>query len=209
MSLFARLSELPNGHADERNDFDKRFNHTYLINYEKKEKPEVLLNRGLDGYYVHFRRKSGETYVVDGRKDFPIEPFMPKTGYYNSNLNLFYIYKTPARQWKRSICSSIYRINTELTIHKDNWYDLIEGILNKQYVHIDYINNPLFSKYAITPNFAVKPDLNLYYKEHVIASINFQSKEIKLMEQELKQELLDFFKHHGIYKWKLNLTPQE
>jgi hypothetical protein len=208
MSLFARLSELPEGHAECRTDFDKRYTNTYMIDYSE-EKPKVLLNRGLDGGTIHFRMKNTTSYLIDGRKDHPIEPFMPKPGYYNSKMNILYIYKTPNRQWKRSFSSGIYRVNNELATDKNNWFDIIEGILDNKYVHLDMISNELFSKFAITPQFAVKPDCHLYYKEFIIGKMNFQKYQINLLEPELKQEIVDFFKHHGVYKWKLNLTPQE
>ena len=208
MSLFARLSELPDDHPDQRGDFDKRYLLTYMVNNIGKT-PEIVLYRNREDWKCILNKLDGDRLYIDGRKDCDIQPFMPKPGYYNSDLNLLYIYKTPNRQWKRSFCSGIYKIINNIGTEKERWHIFAQAILEAKYLELDHIVSPLMSKYAITRHFAINEDCILHYKKHPIALLNFNHMEIQLIEPELKQELMDFFKYNRITKWKLNPTMPE
>ena len=71
----------------------------------------------------------------------------------------------------------------------------------------------LFANVAINKHFLINTDTNgetrLFYKEYSIGSLDFDKKEVTLLQKQLKQEVLDLFKYTGIKTWMLNLTATE
>ena len=210
MNLLSRLTDLPKGHRQQGEDFDKRFLNTYLI-LEEDEKQKPIQYIGREGYKLHFQHIDGSVLVLDGRSDIDnVHIFLPSIGYYNHRGTPFYLIKNPTRQWKRSFCSGIYKIIDNRGMGRHHWGMYAESILQSQYAHLDEITNPLFTNIAINRKFAMQSkttDLStLLYKQYEIGRFDFSRKEICLTQPALRQELQDLFKYSGVSKWKLNLT---
>lgn len=213
MSILARLTDLPDGHPDQLHDFDKRYLSTYMQQNNALNK-RILFYLGRDKYNLHFNSQLEETIIIPGKEEnFDVSPFLPEVGYYNHDGSPIYMIKQPARQWRRSFCSGIYKARGRLLDSRYAWAQVAESVFHSKYAHLDEITNPLFANVAINNKFAVYPKIqgypSLLYKQYVVGILNFNDHTIHVTQPALKQELQDLIKYYGVTKWKLNPIPAE
>lgn len=211
MNILSRLTDLPEHHENRAEDFDRRYQHTYMI-HTGTPIPRPVLYLGREGSSLHFQFTDGSSHIINGNQDDnSIQPFLPQVGYYNKLGNPFYLYKNPSRQWKRSFCNGIYAVMGTRLEPRNIWGTYAECILKQEYAHLDEITNPLFTNIALNRKYAIQPKTSgaavLLYKQYEIGTLDFSRKEVCLLQPALRQELQDLFKHSGVTKWNLKLTP--
>src|SRR5574343_109144 len=109
ISVFAKLTDLPEGHEQIVNDFSKRYYRTYMV-----LNGEIVLiqeNTANELYYDKMIGGNITRQVINIRDINSLEIFLPEIGYYNTAVGLIYIYKQPKRQWQRSFSRNIYAIS--------------------------------------------------------------------------------------------------
>lgn len=214
MSLLHKLTDLPDNHRDQMSDMERRYHGTFLI---KTDNNLVLQYAGADRTQLHFNDpQTGKTLIVDGHQEHPIEPFLPKIGYYNIKGVPYYLVKIPQRQWKRSFCSAIYAI---LDNDGNNTYSrsfssaAVPFLAKPEYASLDQISSSLFANIAVSRNFAIlKTNDNvatLVFRKYKIGILDFESRTVLVSQASLMQEVLDLFKSTRIITWKLRQTNTE
>jgi len=210
MSLYAKLTDLPDGHAQQKDEFDRRYQGTHLLQTVGNTR-RTLYVIGRDGRFIHTRLDNEETFLIDGTTPQPeIDVFLPQVGYYNKQGTAFYLVKRPSRQWRRSFCAGIYAIQGIPYEPRQGITQFAECIAQQQYAKLDEIINPLFANVAINSKYAIRTNAQnrstLLYKQYEIGFLDFQKKEVILQQPSLLQEVRDLFKYTGTEKWKLNAT---
>ena len=212
MSTCAKLTDLPDGHELQTQDFDKRYQNTYLL---VEGTPMEFIGR--EGIKYHFQdtTKQNKPYIwnVKEKPNLDIVPFLPAIGYYNVGGVPIYLYKVPQKQYKRSFCSSIYTsssINRGLTTRTDQataWKPIVLEAANPTYALLDEIVKPIFAYVALNRQFAIQTNatngLNLIYRQYQIGELDFKEKCIQVFQPTFYQEVQDLLKYTGVRKWNL------
>ena len=108
MNSFARLTDYPPNHPGIRDDMTRRYENTYMV-MDVKGVPTPVAYAGSSASKYVFSAIDGRTIELRPTDTDEINVLLPKVGYYNVNGNPIYLVKCPQRQWKRSLCNSIYR----------------------------------------------------------------------------------------------------
>lgn len=212
MSIFAKLTDLAEQHLQTTEDFNRRYNETYLLYQEKDKAPEIVYCDALRGSWIRIYRNREQLIEVNGNADDVIlTPYLPKVGYYNTPEGPIYLYKSPKKQYRRSFCNGIYITaaprRNGVNIARVDWNAIAQATFKQEYVHLDEITNKLFANIAISPEFVVtannKGIATLLYKRYEIAQMDFNSREIRVIQPKLQQEICDYFKYNGVQTWKL------
>lgn len=86
-------------------EFDKKFGNTYCLVNGRIETIAFLRNGSL------LTRYKEENCLYNEDTPVTIEPFLPETGLYqNGSTQLYYLYRIPNRQWKKSFHTENYRV---------------------------------------------------------------------------------------------------
>ena len=222
MTSFARLTDYIISSPHIREDMDRRYQHTYMTMKLPKTGEIVPVNYAgsAQSKYV-FQKENGDYVELPLTDTTEINILMPKVGYYNLRGNPFYIIKSPQRQWKRSLCSSIYQIlppiknieNRTERLPSSYWFALAKECLNTSYASLDDIQKQIFANIALNNKFVVAKDTNnipiLVYKRYKVAVLDFNSRSVIVTEPLLLQEVRDLFKYTGVTTWTLRQTPTE
>jgi len=213
MSILQQLTSLPDTQLDQQvADFSKRYDGTSMLFtgiIKEKSYENALFYVKLR--YPHLRLTSvTDEFMIDVRSSFSLVPYLPKVGYYNYLGKCLFLAKKPQRQYKRSACSSIYRMyspNKDTTIGiTDDFYSVVLETLNPSYVPLDTLTHPLLTNIAINRFFAVTSYKNknfLTYRCCAIAELDYTTMTIKPTHEIMRQEIVDFIKRTGVTKWKL------
>jgi len=213
MNCYARLTDLPENDPQIQNDFDKRYQHTYL-RLTDKEGVRAISYIGRDGNSFHFAGLDNQPTLIHKMGTHPdlcIEPLLPDVGYYNVSGVPVYLYKVPQRQWKRSFCKNIYYTPTTPTTSRQQtdqfWHNLAKAVINPVYAKLDEITKKIFSYVALNHKFAIQEaptgEMCLLYRQYVVGTLDFNTKTVQLLQPVLEQEVRDFFKYTGVQEWKL------
>ena len=202
MNTFEKLTALPINHNLFRDDWDKRYNHTYMLYND-----EVVYVEGRDGYTVYLltNGKGSVTLDMTDNKPVNLKPWLPDTGYYcNDKFVIIDLVCNPQRQWKRSFTTSIYKDNSGLIMR------LTQGIQ-----WCDAIHNPTYHKEPIKSKATQNKDLmciskdlllldkSIYYRGLIIGEVNFEKKQLKLSYPYFTQEVNDILYRKGLKEWNL------
>lgn len=212
MTSFARLTDYPPNHPSIRDDMTRRYENTYMV-MDVKGVPTPVAYAGSSASKYVFSDISGSTIELRPTDTDEINVLLPKVGYYNVNGNPIYLVKHPQRQWKRSLCSSIYKIlppiNTMMGGPQGGmlWFALAKEVLNPTYASLDDIRINLFANVAISSKFVVAKDNMgipcLMYKRYKIAELDFKNRTVIVTQPLLMQEVRDLFKYTGVSTWTL------
>ena len=203
MSTLFKLTDLPDNDPKQRHDFERRYVGTYML-----VNGVPCYCRGVDGSTIIYLDIHGNAVTWDVKKDpeADVTVYLPKTGYYNVDGNVLYLYKHPQRQWRRSFCGGLY--NSDLYPIRDGAQTrtIVREIYKNVYTSLDSVCHPLFARVAINKEFAVKTSdgvSRLYYRNYAIATLDFSDFRVKLTAPEMLQEVIDLFKYTGVTKWKI------
>lgn len=206
MNILQKLTDLPVTHERFFEDFDKRYNNTFL-QVEHKQTNEILYLVQRDGDLLYFRDENEKTYKFNlFDDDLALHPFLPQTGYYNHNQGPIYIQKNPQRQWKRSFCYPLYIIHKldGSDVIRRQYPALIPYLKYPNYISLDQISigDAALNKYiAINWNSPHKADI--IFNQQKIASINNKTKQIVDINPTFLQEIKDYLKYNRITKWNI------
>lgn len=205
MTFLSNLTDLPENDRNIYTDFDRRYQQTYL-QCTYPDGVHILYFRGRDGTQLHFTDITNQTAFIwnNTLPDIEITTFLPKTGYYNVEGGIIYVYKFPHRQYKRSFCTGIYAMTGDTPRSIES---VALAIVKADYVELDEVTHLLFAKIAISKKFAIQSKNNkvyLYYKQYPIALLDFVTKTISMVQQNMLQEVKDLFQYTGVKRWKLN-----
>lgn len=186
-------------------DFNRRYSETYM-QLSTKTQPHHLVyvdnQTGMD-----FRIIDGEGKRIHHKWDdiISIEPWLPKTGYYQLPTQCIYLERRAAKQYKRSFTRNIYKhgeLNHNLIVELyETWkakpisYTLDEIDEDSPTIKL---SNLLAAGYNST-----KLGLVIYFAAEPIAQIKVHTKTLKLIVPKFKQELLDYLKRNQIFNWKV------
>jgi len=212
MTSFARLTDYPPNHPSIRDDMQRRYENTYMTIEQKGEKI-VVCYIGSNSNKFSFSMSDGNFIDFRPTDADVIDVLLPKVGYYNVNGNPIYLVKYPQRQWKRSLCSSIYKILSPINTNNnrnhpaDIWYALGKESLSPIYASLDDIKINLFANVAISLKFVVAKDQFdvpcLMYKRYKVAELDFANRTVIVTQPLLRQEIQDLFKYTGVRTWTL------
>lgn len=213
MSILQQLTSLPDTQLNQQiADFSKRYDGTnMLFTGTLKGIPFENSLFYVKIRYPHLRLTNiTDEYFIDVREKFSLIPYLPKIGYYNYLGKCLFLAKKPQKQYKRSICSSIYRMynpnkDTRLGV-TDDLFSVTLETLNPSYVPLDSLTHPLLTNIAINRFFAITSYKNknfLTYRCCAIAELDYTSMTIKPTHEIMRQEIVDFLKRTGVTKWKL------
>lgn len=212
MTSFARLTDYPPNHPGIRDDMTRRYENTYMvINIKGVLTPVCYIGSNTSKFV--FSDINGNNIEFRPIDTDEINILLPKVGYYNVNGNPVYLVKLPQRQWKRSLCNSIYKIlppiNTmgAMMTNGNIWFALAQEVLNPTYASLDDIRINLFANVAISRKFVVAKDTKgipcLMYKRYKIAELDFKTRSVIVTQPLLMQEVRDLFKYTGVTTWTL------
>lgn len=209
MKLFAKLTDLPDGHPDIIPDMQKR----YVGSYMKYGDLAVYVNNVSNQGNCVFSDLMGREFVIDhqAEDENQLVPYLPKVGYYNVNGNPVYIAKHPERQWRRSFGKHIYQLMQTMDgllqqFGNNVWGQIAQEAINPEYVRLSDINHKLFANIALSHEFAVVMQNKtpwLVYKRYPIGTLDITKKQIKLTQPLLRQEVMDMLKRNGDVTWAL------
>lgn len=212
MTSFARLTDYPPNHPGIQDDMTRRYENTYMV-MNIKGVPTPVAYAGSSPSKFVFTDIDGRTIELRPTDMDEINVLLPKVGYYNVNGNPIYLVKCPQRQWKRSLCNSIYKILAPINTMNIGpqggmlWFALAKEVLNPTYASLDDIRINLFANVAISRKFVVAKDGKgipcLMYKRYKIAELDFKYRSVIVTQPLLMQEVRDLFKYTGVTTWTL------
>jgi hypothetical protein len=219
MTSFARLTDYPTNSPLIREDMDKRFQNTYMALWDSIKKCFIpTLYYGYTNSKYVFIKSNGDYVELLAQDKTEVKPILPKVGYYNIRGTPHYVIKIPQRQWKRSLCNSIYQILPPVNdpqlqrerLPQSYWYALAEECLNPTYASLDDVKKSLFANIALNNKFVLIKDSNgipiLGYKRYKVAELDFNTRSVIITEPLMTQEIQDLFKYTGISTWTLHQT---
>lgn len=191
-------------------DFSRRYSNTYM-QLKTKHSPTVYL------VYIHTISKDYlevTSFITTKDRDDPprqerstiplvdiedIEVFLPEPGYYQVGNVCRFLARKIARQFKRSLSDHTYLIKGITIQHlmRESNFDIKLSQLDE-----DSPKTALSRTYAVEYKKELKHSV-LLYKEEPIAKINFRTKTLTLLFEELQQEVQDFIHRKGNQEWKI------
>ena len=144
----------------------------------------------------------------------------PNAQYFNYNKYAIYLFKVPARQWKRGLCidnhelyNPLQKLFDENRIYKPVFnLNCINHIFNPSYVEPTYACNLLLTKKVISVAIApyimlsLSPIENsdlliLWYKTQPVGFIQAEMYNCQIKDVNFEQEIIDEFRKLGITNW--------
>lgn len=178
-------------------DFTRKYCKTYMRLNGKLEYILKVSSRGILQYYKD--NKTAELQITD---QTTLTPFLPKTGYYQTDNGLFFIQRKASRQWKKSYCQDIYEVEQygkpQIPQIRDNYYPFSLDELDS-----DSPNIAINRLWAIV--WKQKKTL-LMYRDTAVGTINYMNKAIKLNFPEIEQEVRDMLNRQGLHSWTIMRT---
>ena len=176
---------------------DKKINSAKVLSIDLSYKKICLFVYGIGDIIINYPK---------GLQNLNLDS--PKSGFFNFNNHAIYLFKVPARQWKRGLCSDNYEFyNPFKCFFKSGVYcpmfgdRAIQAIINPEYlkIHETIINlesNPHMRSIAINPNIMLSksPVTNnreplIWYKTTPVGFI--QSGKFSIQDELYEQEIHD------------------